>query len=217
MLIVGAPIAGFAYSIEGHILVSYNLVVDQLREHGFRGPFAYEAAKFALVRQIIEDGVDRRQSTSIVGMSMGGANAQALRDIGLKMGCVNSAGMRLTKCVSAEGQTFYSIHGPRANVWSAVAIVILWDKYVNEVFKGAFSSKEINGWNSCKTISDKIASHTATAEEIERYKGSLLAVGKRVLRRANRMYNGTAAYAIVKIVKKMEPLFEIAKSISDRG
>lgn len=213
MIIFVTPLTGFACSIEEHILVHYNLIVDRLNEQGFKGPFAYEAAKFALVRQIIEDGAERHNSLSIVGMSIGGANAEALRDIGLTMGCVNAAGMSLRQCLSAEGQTFYSIHGPRANVWSAAAIAILWNKYVNEVFRGTFTSEEVEGWNACKFISDKIACKTATPEEIERYHSSLADLGKKVLRKANCMYSNTAAHIISKIVQDMEPVFEFAKSM----
>jgi hypothetical protein len=213
MIIFVIPLAGFASSIEEHILVHYNLIVDRLNEQGFKGPFAYEAAKFALVRQIIEDGPDRHNSISIVGMSIGGANAEALRDIGLTMGCVNAAGMSLRQCMSSEGQTFYSIHGPRANVWSAAAITILWNKYVNGVLGGAFTSEEIEGWNACKSISGKIASNTATSEEIQLYQASLAAVGKRVLLKANSMYSSTAAHIIAKIVQDMELVFEFAKSM----
>jgi hypothetical protein len=217
MMILAVPIAGSACSIEEHILVHYNLVVDRLSEHGFKGPFAYETAKFALVRQIIEDGPDRHNSTSIVGMSLGGANAEAMRDVGLIMGCVNGAGMTLKQCMSSEGQAFYSVHGPRANVWSAAAIAILWNKYVNDVFKGTFSSEEVEGWNACKEISGKIASKSATPEEIERYRDSLVTVGKRVLRKANSMYSSTAAQVIAKIVEDMEPVFAFAKSMSHPG
>jgi hypothetical protein len=213
MMILVTPIAGSACSIEEHILSHYNLVVDRLSEQGFKGPFAYEAAKFALVRQIIEDGADRHNSVSIVGMSVGGANAEALRDIGLTIGCVNAMGMSLKQCMSAEGQTFYSIHGPRANVWSAAAIAILWNKYVNEVFSGTFTSEEVAGWNACKDISGKIACNSATPEEIANYEGSLVSVGKRVLRKANSIYSNTAAHIIAKIVEDMEPLFEFAKSM----
>ncbi len=46
MMIFVTPIACSASSIEEHILVHYNLVVDQLSKLGFKGPFACETAKF---------------------------------------------------------------------------------------------------------------------------------------------------------------------------
>lgn len=212
-IILIIPIGGYGYSIEEHILVHYNLVVDRLNKHGFQGPLAYEVAKFALIRQIVEDGPTRVHSTSIVGMSVGGANAEALRDLGLKVGVTNAQGVSLGKCSSDEGQTFYTLHGPRANVWSAAAIAILWDKYITETFKTRFTSEEIEGWNACKRISGRIADNRATPDEMERYQSGLTDLSKKVLKKANSMYSSTAAQAIARIVENMEPLFEFKKSL----
>ena len=209
--ILGMPFHGYALSIEEHILVHYNPVIARLSKQGYKGPFACEIAKFALIRQIIEDGPTRNHSTSIVGMCVGGANAEAFQKLGLTIGCVNADGVCLKTCTSEEGQRMYSVHGPRANVWSAAAVTILWDKYINEAYRGKFTEEEVEGWNSCKNLSDRIAGHIATQDEEQRY-CELVDTGRRALRKANRLYSSTAAHTISKIVDDMESLFEFAKS-----
>lgn len=211
LLIVVTATHTHAKSIEEHILVHYKLVCDELQKRGFQGPFAQEVAKFALVRQIIEDGQTREHSVSIVGMSPGGTNGQVLDELGLVMGKSNHDGLSLQKLTSNEGETFYCIKGPRANVCSATAITLLWDKYVNGALKAAFNPSEVSVWNESKTISRKIADNSATENEIAAYEGELAAPRRKIIEKANRCYSPTAAGAITKIVKDMEPVFEFVK------
>jgi hypothetical protein len=211
-ILLAIPTYGQAMSIEEHILVHYRFVIDRLNTQGYKGPFAGEIAKFTLIRQIVEDGPTRNHSTSIVGMSVGGANAEALRDVGLTMGCVNADGLSLKTCASEEGQnTYYAIYGPRANACSAAALAVLWDKYINEKYRDKFTSEEIEGWNRCKSISDRIACDGSTQNEEQQYL-EVLGLGKIALRKANTIYSSTAAHVISKTVEDMEPLFEFAKS-----
>jgi hypothetical protein len=211
LLIVATATHSHAKSIEEHILVHYKSVCDELQKRGFEGPFAKEVAKFALVRQIIEDGQTREHSLSIVGMSPGGANAEVLDEMGLVMGKSNNDGLSLQRTTSGEGETFYCIKGPRANVCSATAITLLWDKYVNGALKTAFNSSEISVWNESKTISRKIADNSATEQEIAAYEGDLATPRRKIIEKANRMYSPTAAVAIAKIVKDMDPVFEFVR------
>jgi hypothetical protein len=210
LLIVLAAAQTNAKSIEEHILVHYKLVCDQLQKRGFQGPFAKEVAKFALIRQIIEDGQSRDHCVSIVGMSPGGTNAEVLDELGLAIGKSNCDGLSLQRLTSSAGETFYCIKGPRANVCSATAITLLWDKYVNGAQKQAFKSSEVMVWNQSKVISQKIARHTATEQEIATYEGELASPRRKIIEKANRIYSPTAASAITKIVRDMEPLFEFA-------
>ena len=207
------PVLGHASSIEEHILVHYDHVVDRLNQQGYKGPFAREIAKFALIRQIVEDGATRKNSKSIVGMSVGGANTEALEELGLAVGGVNSEGICLKKCTDGDGQSMYVIHGPRANTWSAAAISILWDKYINQVHQDKFTLEEITGWNVCKDLSAKIASGDICQQR--RYQESL-SLGMRALRKANALYSSTAAHLISKTVLEMESLFEFVDSRSAR-
>lgn len=213
LFIVVIPAHGLGCSIEEHILVHYDHVVDRLNQQGYKGPFAREIAKFALIRQIVEDGPTRSNSKSIVGMSVGGANTEALEELGLTMGSVNSDGIRLKKCTDAIGQSMYVIHGPRANIWSAAALGILWDKYINQVYKHRFTVEEIEGWNVCKDLSEKIA--RGGIGQQQRYQ-ELLCAGRQALRKANTLYSSTAAHSISKIVLEMESLFEFVGTRSAR-
>lgn len=208
LLIVLTATQTNARSIEEHILVHYRLICDQLQNRGFKGPFGKEVAKFALIRQIIEDGQTRDHSVSIVGMSPGGTNGQVMDELGLVMGKSNSDGLSLQRLTSGAGETFYCIKGPRANICSATAITLLWDKYVNGVQKQWFTPSEVLAWNESKTISQKIATNSATKEEVEAYEGELAAPRRKIIEKANRIYSPTAAGAITKIVKDMEPVFE---------
>ena len=108
----------------------------------------------------------------------------------------------------------YAIHGPRANTWSAAAIGILWDKYINQVYKDRFTGEEITGWNVCKDASEKIASGDISQQQ--HYRESL-SLGKRALRKANALYSSTAAHVISQTVLEMESLFELVASRSARN
>lgn len=206
-----APVHANAKSIEEHILVSYSLVVDQLKSRGLGGPLAEEVGRFGLIRQLIEDGQNREHSVSIVGMSMGGANESVLKELGLTMGCTNEEGFTLKKVTSGEGETFYAVHGPRANVCSAVAITLLWDKYINHAYTSSFTSDQIEAWNMSKEISGKICCNQARPEEVEKYYGELAAPRRKAIEKANRMYSPTAAQVITKIVNDMKEVFDFAR------
>jgi|SRR5271157_3221182 len=211
LLIVVTATSVNAKSIEEHVLVDYKLVCDQLQERGFQGPLAREVAKFALIRQVVEDGQTRNHSVSIVGMSPGGTNAEVLDELGLAMGKSNHEGLSLQRLTSNAGETFYCIKGPRANVCSAIAITLLWDKYVNGAQKERFTPSEVLAWNKSKTISQRIATNSATKKEVEAYEGELAALRRKIIEKANRIYSPTAAHTITKIVRDMEPLFDFVK------
>jgi len=181
LLIVVTATSVNAKSIEEHVLVDYKLVCDQLQERGFQGPLAREVAKFALIRQVVEDGQTRNHSVSIVGMSPGGTNAEVLDELGLAMGKSNHDGLSLQRLTSNAGETFYCIKGPRANVCSAIAITLLWDKYVNGAQKERFTPSEVLAWNKSKTISQRIATNSATKKEVEAYEGELAALRRKLM------------------------------------
>ncbi len=211
LLIVVSATQTNAKSIEEHILVQYKLVCDELEKQGFQGPFAKEVAKFALIRQIIEDGQTRDHSVSIVGMSPGGTNAEVLDELGLTMGKSNPDGLSLQSLTSNAGETFYCIKGPRANVCSAIAITLLWDKYVNGAQKERFKPSEVLVWNKSKDISQRIAANTATEKDLAAYYGELAAPRRKIIEKANMIYSPTAAHTITKLVKDMKPIFDFVR------
>lgn len=210
-MILSVVHGAYGKSIEEHILVSYNPVVTELKTYGFEGPIAKEAAKFALIRQMIEDGINRDHSVSIVGMSLGGVNGSVMNSVGLELGKENDKGLRLKTVTSGDGTSCYGIYGPRANVCSAVAIVLLWDKYITEAYTSSFNKQEIEAWEASKDLSKRIACGDAHPEEISYYQDELARFRRKALERANRMYSPTASSAIEKIVKDMEPVFDFVR------
>ncbi len=199
-----------AASIEEHILVNYPLIVKSIERYGFAGPFGREVAKFALMRQIVEDGADRNHSLSIVGMSVGEPHASIMKTVGLTMGQTNEQNMCLRKVTSSEGNTYYSIHGPRANVCSATAIALLWDSYVNKTHSEKFKAEECKAWNSSKEISSNMAGNCADSEQCELY-NAVEPARQKAIEKANRLYSPTAAETIKTMVKNYDSLFEFTK------
>lgn len=195
-------------TFEEHVLVSYDPLVTELKHHGFGGPLGKEAAEFALIRQLIEDGTNRDHSVSIVGMSVGGVNGEVMSSLGLEMGKQNEKGLLLKRVYSADGNPCYAICGPRANICSAVAIVLLWDQYITRAYCERFNTKEISAWKTSKELSRKIELGTARHDEIVDY-CEFAESRRNALTRANRMYSSTAAGVIESIVQKLGPLFKL--------
>jgi hypothetical protein len=137
-----------AASFEEHILLNYPLAIENLTARGLSGPVWKEMAKYALIRQAVEDGVTRPHSMSIVGMSIGGPHAQIMDELGLKRGCQNEQGLTLS-----VADSYYMIKGPRANICSTVAICLLWDKYIVELHPGRFNDSERDQWKKAKELS----------------------------------------------------------------
>jgi hypothetical protein len=202
---------GHADSFEEHVLVDYKLIIKDLDQHGFKRPFADDVAKFALVRQVVEDGCGRPHSVSIVGMSVCEQHGEVMKSLGLTLGAeINDKGLCLKKIPSPEGGDYYSIQGPRANVCSAVALTLLWDTYVNDKFKSKFSPEESLAWNGSKDISQRISRETASPDELVLY-DDLKPVRKKVVQKVNGIYNSSAAPTINKLVDTLEPLFQRAR------
>lgn len=202
--------AGYAHArtIEENILVRYPLVLERLQEEGFYGPFGEEVARFAVLRQIIEDGPSREHSVSMVGMSPGGMNKEVMNHLGLIPGNENNKGLVLKTVGTNDGQRCYAIYGPRADVTSTVAIALLWDKYVNEMPN--FKPEEKHAWNQSKAIAEKLAKGEAGDVAGRAVLTSLAGETKKALAKANRMYGSLAAGEIQRMVCDMGPLFELA-------
>ncbi|AFM26314.1 hypothetical protein [Desulfomonile tiedjei] len=195
-------------TFEEYVLVNYDPLVSELKHHGFGGPLGKETAEFALIRQLIEDGTNRDHSVSIVGMSVGGVNGEVMSSLGLEMGKQNEKGLLLKRVYSADGNPCYAICGPRANICSAVAIVLLWDKYITQAYCERFNTKEISAWKTSKELSRKIELGTAGHDDIIDY-CEFAEPRRRALMRANRMYSSTAAGVIESVVQKLGPLFKL--------
>jgi hypothetical protein len=210
LVILVLVMAGYseARTIEENILVRYSLVLERLQEHGFHGPFCEEVARFAVLRQIIEDGPTREHSVSIVGMSLGGMNKEVMDHLGLIQGNKNNEGLVLKTVDSNDGQRCYAIYGPRADVTSTVAIALLWDKYVNELPN--FKPEERLAWNQSKAISETLAKGETDDVAGRAVLGCMAGETRKILAKANRMYGSLAASQIQRMVTDFGPLFEQA-------
>jgi hypothetical protein len=203
-----------ARTIEENILVRYPLVLERLQEQGFHGPFGEQVARFATLRQIIEDGPTREHSVSIVGMSLGGINKEVMNYLGLIPGNRNNDGLVLKTVDTNDGQRCYAIYGPRADVTSTVAIALLWDKYVNEMPN--FKTEERHAWNQSKAISEKLAKGETEDVAGRAVLSCMAAETRKVIAKANRMYGSLAAGEIQRMVSDMGPLFDLATPPSIR-
>jgi hypothetical protein len=199
-----------AETFEKHILAHYPFLLDRLEKHGFDGPFADQVARHALMRQVYEDGTTRRHSKSIVGMIPAGLNKEVITQLGLVLGETNAQGLTLKKVRDADGQGSYAIYGPRANLTSAVAIVLLWEKYVHRL--SCFDPQDGRVWNQSKVISRKMARGNATAEAKAHYHQILEKPRKRLLKRVNGIYGGNAPRKVLYLVRKMRPIFNLVNS-----
>ena len=202
--------AGYAHArtIEENILIRYPLVLERLQEEGFHGPFGEEVAKFAVLRQIIEDGPSREHSVSIVGMCPGGMNKEVMNYLGLIPGNKNNDGLVLKTVDSNDGQRCYAIYGPRADVTSTVAIALLWNKYVNELPN--FKPEEKLAWNQSKAISETMAKGETEDVAGRAVLSCMAGETRKVIAKANRMYGSLAASQIQRMVSDFGPLFEQA-------
>ncbi len=199
---------GFANAggFEQHIRCNYHAVVDRLREHGWDGPFARELARYALIRQVVEDGCGRADSTSIVGMCIGGTHAKVMADLGLKFGTTSDKNLKLRRVSAPDGGDYYGIYGPKANVCSATAVALLWDRYITADQRSRFPEKERIAWTDSKNVSERIACDEADPNEVAQFE-SLKPLRIRAIERANGIYSSTASSTINSIVKRMDPVF----------
>ncbi|MEW6114565.1 MAG: hypothetical protein AB1664_20695 [Thermodesulfobacteriota bacterium] len=208
ILVLAASWPSEARTVEEHILVRYAMVLEKLKARGFDGPFGEQVARFAMMRQLVEDGSNRDHSVSIVGMVPGGMNKEVMTHLGLVLGQRNHEDLTLKSVGAHDGQQSYAIYGPRADVASTVAIVLLWDKYVHEL--PCFKKDEIRAWNQSKVISKKLAKREASEQAALIFRTSVAEDGRKVLEKANRLYSPTAASHIQRMVREMEPIFELA-------
>ncbi len=199
----------YAAGIEDHILTGYGLLVDKLETNGIKRPFAEDVAKFALIRQIVEDGADRSHCRSIVGMSLCEPHSAVLQSLGLKLGKVGAEDIRLGTVRTADS-AYYELKGPRANLCSAAAIALLWDKYVNELHVRRFNEDEREAWNVSKEISDRISHSQAALGDFHFYR-ELKPLRTKVLSKVNSIYSSTAAATINNMVMGFEHLFQCRK------
>ncbi len=192
-------------SVEAHIEAYYPALVEALKLVDFTGPFGRQVAKYALIRQVHEDGVTRSSSKSMVGMIPGGVNTAVVTKL---EPFFTKCGIRVKKVGAHDGLRSYAMYGENANVWSGVAIALVWDKYLEE-FRIKESLKE--AWKRSKALSRKISEGKASEDELREYYVTLHKDREKAFHRVNRIFGGNAAKKIKHTVAKMSNIFRFAE------
>ena len=146
----------------------------KLKYSAFPGPISSILAKWALGRQVLEDGINRRFGESCAGISRGGFNKIALeKAIGRDNISVGSAS-------DGEG-TFYHLKGHYANITSATTIAYLFDVYADKFLK-----RDKTQWMQSKEVSKAIQLDPDSFELNHKFYCILKPDG--VIRKCNRIY-----------------------------
>lgn len=198
LVLITAAHAG-AMSYESRILAFFPEIVGEIQDHGLAGPIAFEVAQFAMLRRLIEDGLDRPNNISMNGMIPGSPNREALHWVWMP-----KCNVRTT--IANDGQGCYVIEGPRANIKSAVAIAIWYDLIVNSKKFRICSAQERELWNKSKYHSHRIA---IGDKDVNNYISFFITRHERqdIIRKVNRAYGPKGRY-ISKLREKLQPYFE---------
>jgi hypothetical protein len=213
------PIASIASSdtpqklrtIEDHIRDYYPSLVNKLETFGFKGPFGRELARYALIRQIHEDGVQRESSKSIVGLWPGCWNKEVIVSL---TPYFEAQGLDLKTVGTPEGTKSYAIYGPMANIWSGVAIALVWEKYLDVLH---MDPKLKKAWIDSKLLSERISQYIGPKPDLYESYLQLEADRRKVLETVNRMYNPHMAGNMNRTVSSCANAFEAALAASISG
>jgi hypothetical protein len=159
---------------------------ERLNRGEFPGPLAGILGKIALSRQVLEDGLHRRPGESCAGISRGGFNEVALKK------AIGNSNVRISSASDGEG-TFYMLHGPQANIVSAITIVYLFDEYVNR-----FIRQHKVGWTLAKETSRAIAQDPDSFEL--NHKFHCILKPEKIVERCNRIY-GPQSQVVINLTK----------------
>lgn len=124
----------------------YNILVTKLHENGYPGPISNELARYALARQVLEDGIKRKSNESVAGISTGGFNKEITESV------LKDSDIKVSYVTDSEGGRFYQFRGDDANLYSAIIIGNLFNFYVSKFFK-----KYEKNWLTLKELSKAIA------------------------------------------------------------
>ena len=166
----------FDNNLEIKFRAYYPLVQDKLKLLGFKGEFVEFLAKTATWRQLIEDG-NKPNHISCVGMIAGGINKEVIATI-KKFNPL----IKISIITANDGYRVFNFTGPLANVWSTVAIVLVWQKYL---YKFNFKNHHISSWYESK-LTGKMNGDT-----------------EKVIYKANNIF-GPKAKSIKKLVEKFD-------------
>lgn len=186
---------------EIRIMKYFESIVEEVQDHGLSGPIAKEAAQFALLRRIHEDGLDRATDVSMNGMIPASPNREVIEQVYMPE-------CELGRVTANDGQGCYVIEGPRANIYGATAIALWYDAIINSDRFKICNEREREIWNMSRHHSHMIAIGR-TAAIHENYMRVFKEDRLEILEKVNRAY-GPAGRNINQLRKKLEPFFIIA-------
>jgi hypothetical protein len=194
LLILVLPISAVAATFNDHVNRHYKDLVRKLEDQHFRGPIANDLIKYALVRQIHENGPDRPFDYSIPGIGLGGWNKEILFKVIHKL----NPNVKVKVIRDAEGMAMYELKGDQACHITTITIARLYDYYI---YKFNFSAADRNVWEKSKAYSFLIACNPTNLEFQRKYK-ELAPAREKILKRCNRMF-GPGGDRIEGEVKKL--------------
>jgi hypothetical protein len=186
-------------SFEDHIITSYSESIECVKRVGITGPLAEEVTRWAIVRQLHENGLDRPATYCIPGIGCGGWNEENLK-WSLKR-IPND--IQLSQIRDSEGAPMYVLKGNKANLISTATVALLFDYYVDKF--SWFSQKEKEAWAESKKYSYLIAQGFDFPQYRESF-ASLKEDRQKILRKCNGGY-GPGRDRIQGEVKRLDELF----------
>jgi hypothetical protein len=195
------PSICFGGSFEDHVLNHYTSVVKKIEACGYNGPIAKELAQYAVIRQGLEDGLNRPHTYSIPGISSGGWNEDILKGV-IK---VLKPEITLGHCRDSEGVRLFILQGDEACRVSATTIACLYGYYLVK-FNKSFSDKQHQIWGRSITYSYLLSCKPDLVEYKEEY-DALKNDRIKIIQRCNRMY-GPKSDQIERKVNELQFLFE---------
>jgi hypothetical protein len=186
-------------SFEDHIITSYRDSIRYVEKAGIKGPIANEITKWAIVRQLHENGLDRPATYCIPGIGCGGWNEENLK------WCLKRIpnNIQLSQIRDSEGALMYVLKGEKANLISTATVALLFDYYVEKM--PWFSAKEKEAWSESKKYSYLISQGFVLPDYVEAFE-NLREEREKILRKCNGAY-GPGRDRIIGEVKKLAQLF----------
>lgn len=193
--------AGDSYlSFEDHVITSFKASVNCVEQVGLDGPIAQEVTRWAIVRQLHENGLDRPATYCIPGISCGGWNKEML-EYSLR---IIPNELAISRIYDSEGLPMYVLKGNKANLVSTATVALLFDYYVTNL--SWFSKQEKEAWSDSKRYSYLI-SQGFNFPEYRTAFAELKEARQKILRKCNGGY-GPGRERISGEVKKLDDLFD---------
>lgn len=146
LIILVFPLKSNSLTHKEYFEQHYTTLANRLHQDGYPGPISNELAKYALARQVLEDGINRKSHESIAGISVGGFNKEIAEAV------LKNSDIKVSHAIDAEGGRFYHFKGNDANLYSAVIIGNLFNFYVSKFLK-----KHEKNWLILKELSKAIS------------------------------------------------------------